>query len=161
MSQRRKTKEPTLESAGSTRKSSRIKEPLLPGSRPITNKHYRPKPWLEKVQGVVDYLASDFLECLGGKILPMQAMINLQKGLMPVYCLALMAYFNNFSRGAWLYLTLHGSYGGLWILGYLIFPNKGFSHNITIGGCINMYATVLGPYCLAAYLVASRQIEEA
>ena len=91
----------------------------------------------------------------------MQATINFQKGLMPLYCLGLMVYFNNFSRGAWLYFTLHGSYGVLWILGYLIFPNKGFSHNITIAGCINSYLTVLGPYCLAAYLVNSRQIEEA
>ena len=80
---------------------------------------------------------------------------------MPIYCLFLMTYFNNFSRGAWLYLTLHGSYGALWLLAYSIFPNKGFFYNITIIGCINMYAFVLGPYCLAAYQVISRQIPEA
>ena len=39
--------------------------------RPITNKHYKEKPILEKLHAVVDYLASDCLECLGGKILPM------------------------------------------------------------------------------------------
>ena len=116
---------------------------------------------LEKVMWVVDYLSTDFLETLGGHCLPMQAMINIQKGFMPVYCLCLMVYFNNFSRGAWLYFTLHGSYGVLWLMAYCIFPNKGFSHNMTIGACINMYATVLGPYCLAAYLVNSRQIPEA
>ena len=72
-----------------------------------------------------------------------------------------MFYFDNFSRGSWLYLALHGSYGVFWIMGYCIFPNKGFFYNVTIGGCVIMYAVVLGPYCLAAYLIASRQIEEA
>ena len=130
-------------------------------SRPITNKHYKKRPILEKVHALVDYLASDCFECLGGKILPMQWMVNLQKGLMPIYCLALMTHYNNFSRGAWLYLSLHGSYGALWLLAYCIFPNKGFFYNITVVSCINMYLFVLGPYCLAAFFVISRQIPEA
>ena len=130
-------------------------------SRPITNKYYKKRPILEKVHALVDYLASDCFECLGGKILPMQWMVNLQKGLMPIYCLALMTHYNNFSRGAWLYLSLHGSYGALWLLAYCIFPNKGFFYNITVVSCINMYLFVLGPYCLAAFFVISRQIPEA
>ena len=80
---------------------------------------------------------------------------------MPIYCLTLMIFFNNFSRGAWLYFTLHGSYGVLWIMGYFLFPNPGFTCDITICGLIVQYACVLGPYCVAAYLVNSRQIPEA
>ena len=115
---------------------------------------------LEKLHAVIDYLSSDCLECVGGKILPMQLMVNLQKGFMPMYCLILMTYFNNFSRGAWLYFTLHGSYGALWLLAYVIFPNKGFNYNITIISNFIMYTCVLGPYLVAAYLVNSRAILE-
>ena len=79
---------------------------------------------------------------------------------MPVYCIGLMCYFNNFSRGAWLYLTLHGAYGLLWFMAYLIFPNKGFTYNMTICATIIVYSFVLGPYCLAAYFVSSRALEE-
>ena len=52
------------------------KEPLLNSRSPITNKHYKEKPWLENLHAFVDYLASGFLECCGGKILPMQYLIN-------------------------------------------------------------------------------------
>ena len=45
---------------------------------------------------------------------------------MPLYILGLMTYYNNFSRGAWLYFALHGSYGVFWIMGYCLFPNKNF-----------------------------------
>ena len=71
-----------------------------------------------------------------------------------------MIYFDNFSRGAWLYFTLHGAYGALWIMGYFIFPNKGFNYNMTICSCLVLYSFALGPYCIAAYQVASRAQEE-
>ena len=80
---------------------------------------------------------------------------------MPVYCLGLMIYFNNFSTGMWLYTALHGSYGVFWYMGYCLFPNKGFSIDLTIASAFVAYAIILGPYCIAAYQIASSNSEEA
>ena len=52
--------------------------------------------------------------------------VNINKGLMPLYLISLMNYFDNFSLGAWLYLSLHGSYGVWWVIKDLVFPDANF-----------------------------------
>ena len=44
----------------------------------------------------------------------------------------LMKYYNNYSTGAWLYLSLHGTYGLLWFLKDMVFPDKSFQNYLTI-----------------------------
>lgn len=53
------------------------------------------------------------LSILGGgpKLIPLNYIINFQKGGTLIFMYTLMCYFNNFSIGAWVYLALHGSYG--------------------------------------------------
>ena len=36
----------------------------------------------------------------------------------------LMIYFNNYSKGAYIYLSLHGTYGLIWLLKDMTFPDK-------------------------------------
>lgn len=47
----------------------------------------------------------------GPKIAPLNIFINIQKAGTLFVMFGLMVYFNNFSLGAWVYLSLHGSYG--------------------------------------------------
>ena len=42
---------------------------------------------------------------------------------MMFYLFGLMCYFDNFSLGAWVYLSLHGSYGLLWLAKDFVFPD--------------------------------------
>jgi len=47
----------------------------------------------------------------GPAFLPQWWYVDLHKGGMPFYLFAMMAYFDNWSMGAYMYLALHGSYG--------------------------------------------------
>ena len=60
----------------------------------------------------------------GPKIFPVHIIVNIQKGGTIIIMYLLMLYFNNFSTGAYIYLSLHGSYGIIWVIKDLIFPDK-------------------------------------
>ena len=68
----------------------------------------------------------------GPAFLPMNWIINCLKGGTGVFLFTLMVYYNNFSLGAWVYFTVHGSYGVCWILKDVIFPDNKFGVNITV-----------------------------
>ncbi len=69
---------------------------------------------------------------VGPKILPLNYLINIQKGGTLFFMFFLMCYYDNFSIGAWTYLALHGSYGFIWVIKDMVFPDKGFSHKISL-----------------------------
>ena len=60
----------------------------------------------------------------GPKIFPVHIIVNLQKGSTIIIMFLLMLYFQNFSTGAYIYLSLHGSYGIIWVLKDITFPDK-------------------------------------
>ena len=68
----------------------------------------------------------------GPAFIKMNYVINSLKGLTGVYLFILMCIYDNFSLGAWVYLTVHGSYGFCWILKDLIFPDSHFGCKISI-----------------------------
>jgi protein-S-isoprenylcysteine O-methyltransferase Ste14 len=61
---------------------------------------------------------------IGPKIFPVHIIVNLQKGSTIIMMYLLMIYFNNYSKGAYIYLSLHGSYGLIWLLKDITFPDK-------------------------------------
>ena len=71
--------------------------------------------------------------------------INLSKGLTFFFVLGLMLAYQNFTVGAWVYLSLHGTYGFLWLLKDRIFPDKQWEQEIPFGqgvftfGLVNLY----------------------
>lgn len=93
----------------------------------------------------------------GPKCLKLHAVINLQKVGMPIYLVGLMLYFNNFSDVMCLYSVMHGSYGLLWYLKHIAFPDKTYLQSCTISCAIVCWVTLLGPYMIPAYLLASGQ----
>ena len=68
----------------------------------------------------------------GPKIIKFNWLINAQKTGTIFIMFLLMIYYNNFSTGAWLYLSLHGTYGLLWFLKDMVFPDKSFQNYLTI-----------------------------
>ena len=64
--------------------------------------------------------------------MPIRYVINFQKaGTLP-FIYFLMTYYNNYSNGCYLYLALHGSYGIVWILKDLTFPDASFQRKASI-----------------------------
>ena len=63
-------------------------------------------------------------------------MINAMKGLTPLVILGLMVQQDNWSVGACTYLTLHGSYGALWLLKSQIFPDPRWETKFTAVGSL-------------------------
>ena len=60
----------------------------------------------------------------GPKSLHLHFVINIQKVGMPFYLCFLMWYYDNYSDTMCLYAVMHGSYGLLWFLKHLAFPDK-------------------------------------
>ena len=82
--------------------------------------------------------------------------INLHKGLTPLVVIGLMSYYNNFSLPAWIYLSLHGTYGFLWLLKEKIFPDPYFKEDINILTSITGFI-FLGSYWIAPFILISDQ----
>ncbi|PSB01431.1 methyltransferase family protein [Merismopedia glauca] len=58
--------------------------------------------------------------------------VNLHKGTTFFFVLALMFGYNNFSLAPWIYLSLHGTYGFLWLLKDRIYPDKQWEQEVSI-----------------------------
>ena len=91
----------------------------------------------------------------GKPILPMHVAVNFNKGTMMVYLFILMCYFDNFSKGAWVYLALHGNYGLIWFLKDRVFPDPGFSRLATPLSILFPWPIVLIPYYFIGYWMMS------
>lgn len=128
--------------------------------QPITNKHFKQRPYLETYLNYFEWFNYD-LPGPGGKCIKQKYYVDLQKGGMPIYLLSLMCYFNNWSIGMWIYFLLHGSYGFIWVVKGMVFPDSSFESKVSLTCGINAWLAVLGPYCIAGYMVASRQSEAA
>ena len=61
---------------------------------------------------------------IGPKFIPVHIIVNFQKASTIIIMYLLMIYFNNFSKGAYIYLSLHGSYGLIWFMKDILFPDK-------------------------------------
>jgi len=60
------------------------------------------------------------------KIIKASHVANFFKGNTLTFLLFLMIYFDNYSKRNVIYAALHGSYGLLWILKDLTYPDKSF-----------------------------------
>src|SRR5271157_492778 len=109
--------------------------------------------WAAAMRRFTNYLVNDF----GGGPRPWKFawVINFQKaGTFPFLGL-LIAWYHNTSTAAWIYLAMHGSYGLVWIIKDLAFPDPSWQHRITIGGGINAFLGVLGWYWVFGWLLIS------
>ena len=93
------------------------------------------------------------------KTLKLAFFANLHKCTMLLYILGLMFYFNNFSLGCCVYAALHGSYGFLWNIKTIAFPDKTHQVRMSIGSLIPMLTVLIG-YWYIPYMMVSGQSEQ-
>lgn len=84
---------------------------------------------------------------------------NLHKCTMLLYMLGLMIYFKNYSIGCWVYAALHGSYGFLWNLKTLAFPDQKHQELMSVGSLIPLFCVII-PYWSIPYMMASGYSEQ-
>lgn len=116
------------------------------------------RPMLKRYMTLRDYLTDDFLG--GPRCVKFAWAINLQKGGTLLFVLALMAFHDVWTPTAWTYLGLHGSYGLIWLLKEAVFPDPSWQKKITLGGAVNAWLFVLGPYWIAPWLIVTQRIEQ-
>ncbi len=86
----------------------------------------------------------------------MKHVVNFFKGATFFYVVALMWYYQNFSRAMYLYLALHGSYGMIWIFKDVVFGDKSFDQYAKIGSVV-CHILFLSMYWMMAWFLASGQ----
>ena len=111
--------------------------------------------WARLMRRTTDYLSRDCLEALGGRPLKFAWVINVQKAGTFLFLGALLALYGTSNPAAWIYLALHGTYGLVWLLKDLAFPDPSWQQRITIAGGINAFLFVLGPYWVIGWLLIS------
>jgi protein-S-isoprenylcysteine O-methyltransferase Ste14 len=109
--------------------------------------------WAVVMRRVTNYLVHDF----GGGPRPWKFawVINFQKtGTFPLLAV-LIAWYHNTTTAAWIYLAMHGSYGLVWFIKDMAFPDPAWQDRITIGGGTNAFIGVLGWYWVFGWLLIS------
>tara|TARA_X000001036_G_C20559902_1_gene757980 strand:+ start:408 stop:1085 length:678 start_codon:yes stop_codon:yes gene_type:complete len=91
--------------------------------------------------------------------IPFNWVINFQKGFTSIYVITLMYYFQNFTLTPYIYLSLHGVYGILWLIKDHTFPDINYRKNITLPSAGLTILTVLGPYWISPYLIIKNFIQ--
>jgi len=84
--------------------------------------------------------------------------IDTHKGATFAAILCMMFFFNQWQNPtAWIYLALHGTYGLLWVLKSLIFPDKQWEQKTSLGYGIYIWSG-LSLYWIAPFIITSRAI---
>ena len=89
------------------------------------------------------------------KTVSFRVALNFSKASILPWMLGLMCYFDNWSIGAWIYTVIHASYGIIWCIKDLTFPDASFDGVLSLGSLISLYGWVLCPYYAIGYLVVS------
>ena len=84
--------------------------------------------------------------------------INLQKGATFLVLGACLWYYGATGAPAWTYLALHGSYGLVWLLKDVAFPDPKWQVRVTIAGGLAAFCFVLGPYWVMGWLLLSGRV---
>jgi protein-S-isoprenylcysteine O-methyltransferase Ste14 len=105
------------------------------------------------MQRLTNYFVCDFLG--GPRPWTIAWVNNYQKARTNVLLPPLNVYYYNTSAAVWIYTAMHGSYGLVWILKDVAFPDANWQRRITIGGGINAFLAVLGWYWVFGWLLIS------
>ena len=113
--------------------------------------------WAQTLRRLNNYLSQDFLG--GPRPWKLAWVVNFQKAGTFFFLGFLIWYYHNTSTAAWVYLAMHGSYGLVWILKDIAFPDPAWQVKVTIGGGINAFVLVLGWYWAFGWLLISGTVQ--
>eukprot|EP00347_Sterkiella_histriomuscorum_P000149 403376983 len=91
----------------------------------------------------------------GPRFIPVSLTVNAQKLGMPLWLAFLVYYYQNYSDQMLMYSVMHGTYGVLWYLKHITFPDKFADEKFTVSCAFVLWVLVLGPYLLPSWLIAS------
>jgi protein-S-isoprenylcysteine O-methyltransferase Ste14 len=123
-------------------------------NNPNPRESVQPAPlWAVRLKAITNHAVNDF----GGGPRPWKFawVINFQKCGTFFFLGFLMWYYRNDSMAAWVYLALQGSYGLVWFIKDIAFPDPAWQARITLGGGINAFLGVLGWYWVFGWLLIS------
>jgi protein-S-isoprenylcysteine O-methyltransferase Ste14 len=127
-------------------------------SIPATSASHPAAPaWAQALRRLNTYLSQDFLG--GPRPWKLAWVVNFQKAGTFFFLGFLIWYYHNTSTAAWVYLAMHGSYGLVWILKDVAFPDPAWQVKVTIGGGINAFVLVLGWYWAFGWLLISGTVQ--
>ncbi len=112
--------------------------------------------FFRKMASLNAYLSQDFLG--GPRLLKLAWVVNFQKTGTFAWVLLLMTLYGRWTTDAWVYLALHGTYGMLWLMKDVTFPDPNWQKRVTLGGAFMSFALVLGPYWSFSWLLISDAI---
>ena len=107
----------------------------------------------EKIRKATNFLTEELFG--GPKIWKFSWIINFQKAGTFLFIGLLIWYYENYSMAAWIYLAMHGSYGLVWILKDISFPDPSWQKKITIAGGLMAFFGVLFWYWVIGWLLIS------
>lgn len=113
--------------------------------------------WAVRMRNVSTWLSQN---CGGGpRPWKLAWIVNFQKCGTFLFLGALMAYYGNTSPAAWIYLAMHGTYGLVWLMKDVSFPDHSWQTRVTILGGINSFLFVLAPYWAFGWLLISGTVQ--
>lgn len=111
---------------------------------------------METIYFPLTWLLSYILDTKSSSPIQVRHLVNLQKGFTGLVVVFSMFYFNNFNPGLYLYLSLHGTYGLVWLLKDSAFPDSSFNGSVTALSSI-LITSMLLLYWLPIIILASGQ----
>jgi protein-S-isoprenylcysteine O-methyltransferase Ste14 len=84
--------------------------------------------------------------------------INLHKGATAPLVLGLMFAYDNFTIAPWIYLSLHGTYGLMWLIKDALYPDKRWEEETSTGQGLFVFL-LLGLYWIAPFILISSCVE--
>ncbi len=84
--------------------------------------------------------------------------INLHKGATAPLVLGLMFAYDNFTIAPWIYLSLHGTYGLMWLIKDALYPDKQWEEETSIGQGAFIFL-FLGVYWVAPFILISSGVQ--
>ena len=84
--------------------------------------------------------------------------INLHKSLTFVVVLSLMAFYDNFTLAAWVYLALHGTYGIMWLIKDSLYPDQQWEQEVPVATGIIAFMPI-SLYWVAPFILISSGVQ--
>ena len=96
----------------------------------------------------------------GPMLMPMCYTVNFFKGFTFVWVVALMLYFQNYSKAMILYLCLHGTYGFCWVIKDFVFPDARAQKMGTVCSHVLLFTLLVAVDVVCDSLVSERKTNE-
>ena len=119
----------------------------------VSSTQTSPPPLAARMRSITDHVVFDLFG--GPRHLKFAWVVNFQKTGTFLFLGFLIWWYGNESPAAWIYLGLHGSYGLIWLLKDLTFPDPSWQRRCTWAGALAAFLGVLGPYWLIGWLLIS------